>query len=736
MEESHNVQNKSKQVNVELIYYLDDEEEKKGYLKLKENEIIFYNDITNSFCSFLEENQKNEKDIYNERYFDKEKNNILFESIRYFDGDGWIALKENEVIIIDENLTLNNLKIMIYCNILSTKEMKIKKNYEKIDKTISDIYTQMNQEKNYDSALNDYLNLVVLTANPLMDGEKELRTMNDFNIITSKIYESFKEDNFLNQLKYTEFKPLTIENLKMAISDEKKIPIILHLICKSTYIIPEKEKDPPESSEDYTNLIFEDDDNYFNVEFINKKKLEDEIFNYELNPSLEENVKKIILIISTPLATDAYNIFKNFGFKNIIIQHTTLADVNFIADFNYTFYEDIVYLFQPINNIYQKALNYELDCENPPIFCCCFHEHKITCDFVKNLKNELYNNKNVEKLEKFEELAPHLYHLYPDCYQNGSTCEYRYEKLNSKKIKSFCNHTYDCFYKFKYLVKFDQKKRKKNYFINFCCCQEKLDIHNINSVFITDFSEEKNNNDIRFRKSETAREKYKYTPNYEKMISFIGNNEVIFKILNFFSSKDLTLNIYGDDMKNLKKFGDVIIEYYLERYYFYEYNESSSDLILTKNKSTQNFDIILNENNNNNDIIDNIELHSIKSTPLVRNINKINFVQINIYDDHIDGFKEEDIINNNTIFFIYVHSTNLKDEIKIKIRFNKIIWFTEEEDKNIQKSIKFIKEPILKNNLKTKDYLDYLNRDEANPNEYIKYQNNKIVRNYWRRKQK
>ena len=121
---------------------------------------------------------------------------------------------------------------------------------------------------------------------------------------------------------------------------------------------------------------------------------------------------------------------------------------------------------------------------------------------------------------------------------------------------------------------------------------------------------------------------------------------------------------------------------------------------------------------------------------MVRNINKINFVQINIYDDHIDGFKEEDIINNNTIFFIYVHSTNLKDEIKIKIRFNKIIWFTEEEDKNIQKSIKFIKEPILKNNLKTKDYLDYLNRDEANPNEYIKYQNNKIVRNYWRRKQK
>ena len=735
MEENKDVENKNQDVNVDLIYYLDDQEAKKGNLKLKKNEIISYIDITESFCSFLEENQKNENDSSNERYFDKGKNNIIYESIRYFDGDGWIKLNENEVISIDEELTLNNLKIMIYCDILSTKEMNIKKNYEKIDKQINNIKSQMSQYKNYDSTFDAPLNLVVLTANPLMDGEKELRIINEFNIITSKIYKSFEEKD--DYLKYTKFLPLTLNTLKYFITNEQKRPVILHLICKSIYNIQEKEKDniQPENSEDYTNLIFEDDNNYYNLNFVNKKILEDKIFNYNSHPELKENVKKIILIISTPLSKDVYNIFKNFGFKNIIIQHTTLADVNFIADFNYTFYEDIVYLFQPINNIYQNALNYELDCENPPIFCCCFHEHKITCDFVKNLKNELYNNKNVEKLEKFEELAPHLYHLYPDCYQNGSTCEYIYGELNSKKIKSFCNHTFDCFYNFKYLVKFDRKKWGKNYFINFCCCQEKLDIHNINSVFITDFSEEKNNNDIRFRKSETAREKYKYTPNYEKMISFIGNNEVIFKILNFFSSKDLTLNIYGDDMKNLKKFGDVIIEYYLERYYFYEYNESSSDLILTKNKSTQNFDIILNENNNN-DIIDNIELHSIKSTPLVRNINKINFVQINIYDDHIDGFKEEDIINNNTIFFIYVHSTNLKDEIKIKIRFNKIIWFTEEEDKNIQKSIKFIKEPILKNNLKTKDYLDYLNRDEANPNEYIKYQNDKIVRNYWRRKHK
>ena len=112
--------------------------------------------------------------------------------------------------------------------------------------------------------------------------------------------------------------PLTLNNLKNIISNEETRPVILHLICKSTYIIPEEEKDNKlsENSEDYANLIFEDDKNYYNLEFINKKKLENEIFNYDLTPELKEKVKKIILIISTPLAMDTYNIFKNFGFKN------------------------------------------------------------------------------------------------------------------------------------------------------------------------------------------------------------------------------------------------------------------------------------------------------------------------------------------------------------------------------------------------------------------------------------
>ena len=722
MEEIEDVQNEKKEVNVELIYYLDDEEVKKGYLKFNyDKEMISYNDITKSFYSFLKENHQNEIDNPDEQYFYIEKNNIIYESIRYFDGDGWIILRENEVIFIDEELTLNNLKIMIYCDIISEKEINIKKKYNKIDKEINYIYNQINKDKNYNLTPDAPLNLIVLTANPLIHCEEELRIINEFNKITSEIYNCFYEEDYL---KYTKFWPLTFETLKNVITDEQKRPVILHLICKSTYIIPEQEKDRSENSEDYTNLIFEDDNNYYHSSFINKRKLEEDIFNYNLNPELEKNVNKIILIISTPLAQDVYNIFKKFGFKNIIIQHTTLADLNYIADINYTFYKDIItHLPQPINNLYEDALNCELDSINPPTFCCCFHKHKTTCDFFKNLKNELYNTKERKKLKDFKELTPHLYHLYPDCYQNLSTCKEIYEEINLKKINSFCYHTYDCFFSFKNLVKKDINKKGKNFFINFCCCQEAPEIHNINSVFITDFSSKEKNNEIRFRNSEIMRENPQYTPNYEKMLSIIGNNEVIFKVLEFFSSKDISLNIYGDNIENLKKFGDVIIEYYLERYYFFKSNKLPSNII--RIKSAINFKNNLIEYNSNDNIQDN-ELHSIKSTPLIRNINEINFVQINLNDDYIDTSQKEDKINNNNIYVIYVHDLKLKD--KIKIKYNKIVWFSEQEDLTIQKRVKFNKEPILKK------YKKYLYIDEENPNEYIKLQNIKIVRNFWRRK--
>ena len=289
--------NENEKIKVELIYYLNDDEEKKGNLKFsydKNIEIISYGDITNSFYSFLKENQGNEIDNPEKQNMEINENNIIYESIRYYVGEGWIILKENDVIFLDEELTLDNLKIMIYSNIIGINEMNIKKKYDKIDKEINYIYKQINIKAINDSLLSySPLNLVVLTANPLMDGNKELRTMNDFNIITKKIYDSFE-----GELKYTEFLPLTFNTFKNAITNKQKRPAILHLICKSTYIIPEQEKDKisSENSEDYTNLIFENDKNYYNLEFINKKKLEDEIFK---NPKLEEKVKENIKTYSS-----------------------------------------------------------------------------------------------------------------------------------------------------------------------------------------------------------------------------------------------------------------------------------------------------------------------------------------------------------------------------------------------------------------------------------------------------
>ena len=158
------------------------------------------------------------------------------------------------------------------------------------------------------------------------------------------------------------------------------------------------------------------------MEFIDKKRLKEDIFNYESNPKLRENVNKIILIISTDLAEYVKDMFQDFGFKNILIQHTTLADVNYVADFNESFYKDIIrYSGLPINTIYEVTLNdYKyMDETKLPIFCCCFHKHKDDCPFLKNIKNELYNNnfkiKNdisqKEIFEKIEESIPHFYHL-------------------------------------------------------------------------------------------------------------------------------------------------------------------------------------------------------------------------------------------------------------------------------------------------------------------------------------
>ena len=130
MEEYQDAAINNTEAKVELIYYLNDDEEKKGNLKFsfdKKIEIISYRDIIDSFYSFLKENQENETDNTHQQHLNINENSIIYKTIRYFDGDGWIILKENDAIFLDEELTLYNLKIMIYSDIICEKEMNIKK---------------------------------------------------------------------------------------------------------------------------------------------------------------------------------------------------------------------------------------------------------------------------------------------------------------------------------------------------------------------------------------------------------------------------------------------------------------------------------------------------------------------------------------------------------------------------------------------------------------------------------
>jgi hypothetical protein len=357
--------------------------------------LISYDEIANSFYIFLEKKQNyNYNDFEeneNEKFTNNELNNIIYDYIRYYDGEGWIFLEDDEYIFINDELTLDKLKVMIKVTIRRSERLYIKNQIKNFNNEINRINKkfEINNDNNPISEMN--FNLIVLTANPLMDGENELRTMNDFNNITSAIYKLLSEQDYLT---YADFQPLTLNSFKEVILNEKKRPDILHLICKSTYIIPHKTTNKQTKNNDssnFVNLIFEKENNY-NVEYVNKKMIS-EIFS---DQKMKKSVENMTLIISTQLAEDVYNIFQseNFKFKNILVQHTTLADTDFIEEFNTHFYKELIfYPYKDINKIYENALNIYFD-KNNNTFCCCFHKHKNDCDFMKNLINELYNDNN------------------------------------------------------------------------------------------------------------------------------------------------------------------------------------------------------------------------------------------------------------------------------------------------------------------------------------------------------
>ena len=103
---------------IDLIYYINNNIEKQGKLKLLnfnyDDKKILYEEITYSFYFFLKGIQKEQNEqtyidsgestIIESEFLDIKPININFEYIRYFDGDGWILLEEDDVIQLKNTL--------------------------------------------------------------------------------------------------------------------------------------------------------------------------------------------------------------------------------------------------------------------------------------------------------------------------------------------------------------------------------------------------------------------------------------------------------------------------------------------------------------------------------------------------------------------------------------------------------------------------------------------------------
>ena len=659
--------------NDNLIYILNTGKIFKGKLvfELKNRgdnalNIISIQDIKYGFQKFLNAKQKERNHEENEEYFDIQTNNICYDYIRYFNGQGWILLgDENSTILIDSVSTLDNLKIMIKATIISDETRYIQKTFDYIDREINSIKTKLNDiKKGNIKYFGNFLNSIILTANPLMDVEKELRTMNDFNIIPANLYSLFKENDYL---KFSQFGILTTESFKKALSKESKGPLIIHLICKSTYDISNNDNLDNKESLNFVKLIFEQENNY-NCEFIDKVKL-DKIFS---DPIIKENIKNIILIISTQLSGDVYDIFEKYGFGNIIIQHTTLADLDYIAKFNLRLYENL--LFNQGSNLYnicQETFNL-VRAESYTSFCCCFHKHKIDCDFMKTLKNEIYNDNQPKKeYVDLRKTIPHFCHLPIRCPSNISKCRFPWD---------FCRHEYFCLNRFKVEYKTIKKTNTSpsnlHTELTTCCCYHFLQndqIHSINYVFRNSFS----NENIYFSKTKNTKPnmRIKYVPEYEKMFVIVGKNNDVCNIIQGLKGKKY-INIYGDTIENLKIFIYSLIEYFRERKYIFESENGQIEHILF-------------EDNN-----------------------------CNIYQSNP---------NINISYFIYTQFDTAERDIDNSIIKNyKIILFSEKKS-NDQKytSIRVNPEPELKS--ESKVFI---------PNGYIKYQKNHHIINIWQKPKK
>ena len=631
------------------------------------------------------------------------------EFIRYLNPeyDAWVLLKKDDEIQIRNGLkilvkleegTFNENQLLKKKNIIGKisdlnkkidKELSKLQNKQKIEdlrpsRTFNLNNTLFDKEKELDNSStiddcdddNDLVDIIVLTANPLIDKnkknnkiveEKELRTMNDFNSIAHSICNVIL--NECNKQIKAQFLPLTKKNLKLAIS---KRPKILHLLCQSVY---ESESDT------YKTYLFFENENC-EVDRESRDDLEKLINSKDLLKIDKDIISGITLLVSTPLSEDIFNIFKKFNFKNIMVQHTTLANIDFISELNEQLYLNIIKLNKPIIDAFEVAKKNSINVKHQ--FCCCFHEHKDDCKFKENLSNELYPKDENNNQIKYYFIIPHFYHLRYKCKCNNDD-------------SNFCSHKGNCEnsgYCFKPLHKGKDK--------NLCCCEKLKKEHDLKHIFFCTFSENdeegifsnyQNNNFGKIINRE-------FLPNYNKMNFLVGRNRIIYNIFDLLrDSKYNIINVHGKQYKDfiykIDKLIDMIIEFLKERIPYYlhdeENNEGNFDSLSLKKRQTSifknnKFQIIkdkMKSKDSSNFL--NLNLETAESAPTINKMPLIpKYQKMYFYVDNHENISS--IINNmknikNTVFFINGYKISVEDLLKIfnqnEFYQSKIVLFTE-----------------------------------------------------------
>ena len=473
---------------------------------------------------------------------------------------------------------------------------------------------------------NTNVDIIVLTANPLIYNNnyenemKELRTVNDFNSITDSILQVVSKTRLPI---VSQFLPLTKNNFRYSLS---KKPKILHLICKSTY-----ERDNNEQKTYSPILLFENEK--CEMEKVTRNIL------LKIFQSFNSNIKDITLFISTPLCEDVFNMINSieeYKFKNLLVQHTTIACVSYLSEFNRELYLNLL----DKQSLWQAFNSAKIENISGYQFCCCYHKHEGSCILKKNLSNEIFRkdeelsskeNKqgNSNKDKDKSRMYPHLYHLRYKC-----DCGVRFKQNN------FCYHrATDC--ENKNSTFFNKIKK------NICCCINKISAnHNIDDIFKKYTNTEKNiifesYNREDYKKCAVL--EYDKLPNYGKMNFKVGFNKIFYNIFeNIKTKKYKILNFYGNQSSALEidNIISILKEFIKEKYSYILFEsqqskinsnkDSKSDLYLRKNTENEYMSEKFNNknklklnNNTNSGMNLNLDSSYQKSAKLLNFENKL-----------------------------------------------------------------------------------------------------------------